>query len=92
MHDLEGGTLIRRNVVFGALIALVLAFGASFAAASANRSAKATLNVRETPIPMQFPDWNAWLPTVHPLDVWPDGGAATGSFSKGSCRSREFLP
>jgi len=36
--------LIRRNVVFGTLIALVLAFGASFAAASASRSAKATLN------------------------------------------------
>jgi hypothetical protein len=46
-------------------------------------SAKATLNVRETPIPMQFPDWNAWLPTLHPLDVWPDGAAATGSFAKG---------
>src|SRR5256714_12500338 len=44
MHDLEGGTLFRRNVVLGAAVALVLAFGTSFAAASANRAAKATLN------------------------------------------------
>lgn len=36
--------MIRRNVVFGALVALLFAFSTSFAAASANRSAKATLN------------------------------------------------
>lgn len=30
------------------------------------------LNVRETPIPMQLPDWNHWLPTIHPLDAWGD--------------------
>jgi len=46
-------------------------------------TAKGTLNVREIAIPMQFPDWNAWLPTIHPLDVWPDTGAKTGSFLKG---------
>ena len=46
-------------------------------------SANAEQNVRETQIPMQFPDWNAWLPTTHPMDVWPDTGAATGSFEKG---------
>jgi cytochrome c553 len=28
-----------------------------------------TLNMRELPIAMQFPDWNEWLPEVHPLDV-----------------------
>ena len=27
-------------------------------------------NVRETPIAMQLPDWNTWLPTVHPMDAW----------------------
>jgi len=40
----------------------------------------ATMNVRETAIPMQFPDWNAWLPTTHPLDTWPtttDGSGFT---------------
>lgn len=38
----------------------------------------ATMNVRETPVPMQFPDWNAWLPAIHPLDVWPDQGDGSG--------------
>jgi hypothetical protein len=28
-----------------------------------------TLNLRELPIAMQLPDWNAWLPEVHPLDA-----------------------
>ena len=31
-----------------------------------------TLNVREMPISVQFPDWKGWLPEVHPMDVWPD--------------------
>jgi hypothetical protein len=28
------------------------------------------LNVREIPIAMQLPDWNHWLPRIHPLDAW----------------------
>jgi hypothetical protein len=41
-------------------------------------------NTRELPLPIQFPDWNAWLPPVHPLDVWtPDSGKATGLFENG---------
>ena len=28
------------------------------------------LNVREIPIAFQLPDWNHWLPQVHPLDAW----------------------
>ncbi len=28
-----------------------------------------TLNVRELPVPVQFADWNTWLPVVHPLDA-----------------------
>jgi hypothetical protein len=31
-----------------------------------------SLNVRETPIPIQLPDWNHWLPTHHPVDAWGD--------------------
>ena len=31
-----------------------------------------TLNVREMPIAVQFPDWKSWLPEVHPMDVWPE--------------------
>jgi hypothetical protein len=38
----------------------------------------ATMNVRETAIAMQFPDWNAWLPTIHPLDVWPTQADGSG--------------
>lgn len=45
--------------------------------------ADATLNAREVAMPLQYPDWNAWLPTVHPMDVWPAGGA-TGSFDAGA--------
>ena len=32
----------------------------------------ATMNAREMPIALQFPDWNAWLPEIHPLDNWGD--------------------
>ncbi|MRX07524.1 hypothetical protein GJ697_06745 [Pseudoduganella sp. FT25W] len=39
---------------------------------------KATMNARETAIAMQFPDWNAWLPTIHPLDVWPTQADGSG--------------
>ncbi len=33
-------------------------------------STRGTLNVREQPIALQLPDWNAWLPEIHPVDVW----------------------
>jgi hypothetical protein len=38
----------------------------------------ATMNAREIPVPIQFPDWNAWLPTIHPLDVWPAQADGSG--------------
>ncbi len=28
------------------------------------------LNTREVPIALQLPDWNHWLPQVHPMDAW----------------------
>jgi hypothetical protein len=28
------------------------------------------LSIRETPISFQLPDWNRWLPRIHPMDVW----------------------
>ena len=31
-----------------------------------------THNARETPVAIQLPDWNAWLPDVHPEDVWEE--------------------
>jgi hypothetical protein len=33
-------------------------------------SSKGNLNLRELPIALQLPDWNEWLPTVHPVDIW----------------------
>jgi hypothetical protein len=30
----------------------------------------ANLNARETPIALQLPDWNRWLPTVNPVDAF----------------------
>ncbi|MFY0654944.1 MAG: T9SS type A sorting domain-containing protein [Cyclobacteriaceae bacterium] len=30
---------------------------------------KGTLNIREMPVALQFPDWNRWLPRVHPKDM-----------------------
>ncbi len=29
-----------------------------------------TLNLLEIPIAVQFPDWNEWLPSIHPIDIW----------------------
>jgi len=45
--------------------------------------ANATLNTRQLQVPVQYPDWNAWLPAVHPMDVWPTGDGAQGSFQSG---------
>ncbi len=30
------------------------------------------LDIRETAVPLQLPDWNSWLPIIHPMDAWPD--------------------
>jgi len=39
------------------------------------------LNTREMRVALQLPDWNAWLPVTHPLDIWtPDAGASAGLF------------
>ncbi len=35
------------------------------------------LKLREIPIALQMPDWNHWLPQVHPLDAWGDRFAAS---------------
>lgn len=45
--------------------------------------ANATMNTREIAVPLQFPDWNAWLPTIHPLDVWPTKADGSG-FANGA--------
>lgn len=43
----------------------------------------ADMNAREMPVPLQYPDWNAWLPSIHPSDVWPEGGAGGAVFEEG---------
>ncbi|HMJ11150.1 MAG TPA: hypothetical protein VK524_07060, partial [Polyangiaceae bacterium] len=58
----------------------------SFAQADLDRamSATGTLNTREMAVPLQLPDWNAWLPPIHPLDIWtPEPGQAQGLFETG---------
>ncbi|WP_395843562.1 hypothetical protein [Archangium violaceum] len=32
----------------------------------------ANLSAREMPIALQLPDWNHWLPGIHPKDAWGD--------------------
>jgi len=34
--------------------------------------AQDTLNMRELPVALQLPDWNHWLPRIHPKDAWGD--------------------
>ena len=31
-----------------------------------------TVNAREIPLVVQLPDWNRWLPKIHPNDAYPD--------------------
>ena len=34
-----------------------------------------SLNQREIPVPIPFPDWNRWLPHIHPKDAFPTNTA-----------------
>jgi len=42
--------------------------GTSGIDAETRTSTKYSLNVREIPLAMPFPDWNHWLPVIHPVD------------------------
>jgi cytochrome c553 len=44
----------------------------------------ATMNAREMQVPLQYPDWNAWLPSIHPSDVWPAAANAAANFEVGA--------
>ena len=35
-------------------------------------STDSTLNLRAMPLDLQLPDWNHWLPKIHPMDAVPD--------------------
>ncbi|MEF8797359.1 MAG: PA14 domain-containing protein, partial [Salinivenus sp.] len=40
------------------------------------------LNTREMPVALQMPDWNEWLPAVHPMDVWGSTFTESDSWKK----------
>jgi hypothetical protein len=42
-----------------------------------------TLNLREMPIALQLPDWNTWLPRVHPLDAFNSNVPEVNTDEKG---------
>jgi cytochrome c553 len=44
------------------------------------------LNLRELPIALQLPDWNEWLPTTHPIDMWSDFDTQGAAMSLKSAR------
>jgi len=39
------------------------------------------LNQRELPLPFQLPDWNQWLPGVHPMDAFGSAFTSSGYFT-----------
>jgi hypothetical protein len=53
-------------------------FGKDISASAARKvfQPDGDLNAREIPIAFQLPDWNHWLPQVHPLDAWGDSFSA----------------
>ncbi len=46
----------------------------------------ANLNLRELPMALQLPDWNEWLPTTHPVDIWVDFDAQGAAQSMAAAR------
>ncbi len=52
--------------------------------------AQDTLNMRELPVALQLPDWNHWLPRIHPKDAWGDAftQSAFAQFYNGQGPSR----
>ncbi|QIE27122.1 hypothetical protein SBC1_54460 (plasmid) [Caballeronia sp. SBC1] len=39
---------------------------------AATIATKGHINIREIPIGFQLPDWNHWVPRIHPKDAWGD--------------------
>jgi hypothetical protein len=39
---------------------------------TSNWAPMGNVSAREIPIALQLPDWNRWLPHIHPMDAWPD--------------------
>jgi len=49
-----------------------------------------TLNMRELPINLQLPDWNAWLPVVHPIDAFDHDAEVVNRNSSGKYIGEPF--
>jgi hypothetical protein len=45
-------------------------------------SADNNRSAREIPVALQFPDWNHWLPRIHPIDSWGEATWAASNQEK----------
>jgi hypothetical protein len=45
------------------------------------------LSIRDTSIALQLPDWNSWLPTVHPMDAFSDFASSDFNYEYGVLHS-----
>ena len=69
----------------GDMLPYLLPEGTSAAQIAEVVDTEGTLNLRELPVAVQFPDWNEWLPETHPRDVFPatfEQGAAQQSYQE----------
>ncbi|HYL36158.1 MAG TPA: hypothetical protein VEV17_09630 [Bryobacteraceae bacterium] len=58
---------------------------------SAFFSMNGVLGIREAPIDLQLPDWNSWLPAIHPVDAFSDFATSVMFYRYGKIRS-ELIP
>lgn len=51
-------------------------------------STSGTLDTREIPIALQLPDWNQWLPHIHPKDAWGSSFTSSAMYTDYTCNSQ----
>lgn len=66
--------------------------GTTNAAVRAVVSRFGKLNMRELPIALQLPDWNQWLPALHPLDAFEVTAEAVRRDEKGLATAQPDRP
>jgi hypothetical protein len=64
--------------------------GETYAQVGAVASRFGKLNMRELPIALQLPDWNQWLPMVHPSDAFDASRAPVNQDPTGAAVGRPF--
>ena len=57
--------------------------GTSSEAVKAQVDRLSTLNMRELPVALQMPDWNSWLPIVHPSDAFDESRSVISADDRG---------